>query len=93
MELGTDAHRAIHLLQKSYQSKIDAGSSEWTLQCVALEACISPATTAAVRAVLQLWSHSSAVAALAPQRAGMTEERSRRVVSGITLTFAISLAG
>lgn len=70
-ETRTLADSALRLVQKSKQSGTDPGSSEWTLQCQKVEACISPAAVAALRALLGVWSRSSSEAALAPQGAGM----------------------
>ena len=70
-EFGPAADTAIKLVQTFKQSGADPGSSDWTLQSAPLEACISPATVAALWAVQQIWSSSKCDAALAPQNAGV----------------------
>ena len=70
-EIDAAADRAIRLVKKFKQHGTDPGSCDWTLQCKQLEACISPATVAALRAVQQVWSRSSCEAALAPPIAGL----------------------
>lgn len=70
-KVGGAEDRAMRLVQKSKQHGTAPGSSDWTLQCEKLEACIGPDTVAALQAMQHLWSRSSYAAALAPQIEGL----------------------